>query len=177
MKKVWKLIEGTMYFKRIDNFGYEVSVDKCEFCMLKLKYLVQIIDAKGQGSDPQRSSAIRNMLTPTNIAELQAFLGLANYYQVYRNNMHELRVPLNELLKKKEKKWNWTEKCQEAFQRKDVLTSEQFVTRFDPSKSKIKWATVVEDDSKAPFLIATTPMCRGRPYSIPWIDLLPLIHT
>ena len=35
--------------------------------------------------------------------------------------------------------------------------------------SKVKLATIVESDPKAPFSIATTPRCRGGRYSIPWI--------
>ena len=31
------------------------------------------------------------------------------------------------------------------------------------------WSTVVEGDSKAPFLTATTPRCRGGSYFFPWI--------
>ena len=38
--------------------------------------------------------------------------------------------------------------------------------------SKVKLATVVEDDQKAPFSIATTPKCRGGCYSFPWITPL-----
>ena len=34
---------------------------------------------------------------------------------------------------------------------------------------KVKLATLVEDDLKASFSIATTPRCRGGCYSIPWI--------
>ena len=29
--------------------------------------------------------------------------------------------------------------------------------------------TVVERDPKAPFLITTTPRCKGEPHSFPWI--------
>ena len=35
------------------------------------------------------------------------------------------------------------------------------------SKSKVKLATIVEGNPKAPFSIATTPMCRGGRYSFP----------
>ena len=35
--------------------------------------------------------------------------------------------------------------------------------------SKVKLATVVEGDQKAPFTIATTPRCRRGHYSFPWI--------
>ena len=42
----------------------------------------------------------------------------------------------------------------------------------------IKLVTIVEGVSKAPFLIATTPNCRGGRYSIPWIaPPLPLFRT
>ena len=34
---------------------------------------------------------------------------------------------------------------------------------------KVKLATVVEGVQKAPFSIATTPRCRRRHYSFPWI--------
>ena len=33
-------------------------------------------------------------------------------------------------------------------------------------------ATEVEGDTKAPFLIATTPRCRGGRYTFPWTDQL-----
>ena len=33
----------------------------------------------------------------------------------------------------------------------------------------MKLATVVKGDPKAPFSKATTPRCRGRQYSFPWI--------
>ena len=40
-----------------------------------------------------------------------------------------------------------------------------------------KFASVVEGDQKAPFSIASTPMCRGGRYSFSWIAPLPLIRT
>lgn len=72
------------------------------------------------------------MPEPKNVAELQSILGLANYYGEFIENMHRLRVPLNELLKK-ENKWNWMEDCQKAF--KEIikkLTSDLVLAHFDP---------------------------------------------
>ena len=37
---------------------------------------------------------------------------------------------------------------------------------------EVKLAILVEGDPKAPFSIPTTPRCRGRCYSIPWIAAL-----
>ena len=44
--------------------------------------------------------AIKSMPTPQNVVTLQAFLGLTNYYGIYIPKMHNLRVPLDKLLKK-----------------------------------------------------------------------------
>ena len=91
-------------FKRIEKYGFKVGLEKCEFCMNKIKYLGQIIDHEGRRSNPKRTEAIKNMPIPDNVSKLQSFLGLANYYNLYIPNMHELRAPLNKLLSKN-KKW------------------------------------------------------------------------
>ncbi len=61
--------------------------------MGEVKYLGQIIDSA-------RAEAIKSMSPPQNVVKLQAFLGMANYYGIYIPKMHNLRVPLNKLLKK-----------------------------------------------------------------------------
>ena len=43
---------------------------------------------------------------------------------------------------------------------------------YSVSCKQVQLATVVEGDQKAPFTIATTPRCRGRRYSFPWITPL-----
>ena len=46
--------------------------------------------------------------------------------------MHDFRAPLNELLKK-DKPWDWTAECQEAFEKiKKTLTSDLFLTNYNP---------------------------------------------
>ena len=45
----------------------------------------------------------------------------------------------------------------------------KFCMRESLLNDKVKLATVVEGDPKAPFSIATTPRCRGGCYSFPWI--------
>ena len=119
-------------FERIKEYGFTLKDTKCEFFLKKIKYLGQIIDKDGRRPDPERSLAIKDMPEPHNVTTLQSFLGLANYYQSFIPNMHSLRAPLNELLKK-EKDWNWTEDCKTAFEKlKQVLTSELFLTHYDP---------------------------------------------
>lgn len=100
----------------IQNYGFKVGLDKCDFCMNKIEYLGQIIDHKGRKPNPNRTEAIRNMPIPNNVTKLQLFLDLANYYSLYIPKMHKSRAPLNELLRKG-KKWCWTKECEEAFKK------------------------------------------------------------
>ena len=50
-----------------------------------------------------------------------------------------------------------------------VLTFNVFKQKTILIKKKVKLATVVVGDQKAPFPIATTPRCREGHYSFPWI--------
>ena len=60
-----------------------------------------IIEKEGRRPDPERVIAIKDMPAPDNVTTLQTFLALANYYQSFIKNMHDLCTPLNEQLKKK----------------------------------------------------------------------------
>ena len=119
-------------FAQIREFGCKVKEAKCDFCMNKIKYLGHIIDKDWRRPDPERATAIKDMPAPDNIMTLQSFFGLANFYQSFIKNLHDLRVPLNELLKK-DKKWRWTPEYQTAFdQITKALTSNLFLTHYDP---------------------------------------------
>ena len=127
----------TKVFERIENYGFKLSSEKCDFFLPEIKYLGQVINAKGRRPDPKRAESIKNMPIPKNVTTLQAFLGLANYYGIYIPKMHDLRAPLNYLLKKGVK-WEWTNDCQRAFEKiKSVLSSDLALTHFDPQKEII----------------------------------------
>ena len=79
-----------------------MSLNFCNF-MEKIKYLGQIIDEHERRPDPERAMTIKNIPAPENIASLQSFLGLVNYYNVFVPNMHKLRSALKELLRKNQK--------------------------------------------------------------------------
>ena len=48
----------------------------------------------------------------------------------------------------------------------DIIFKDRVTVSGNKSK-KVKLATIVEDDPKVPFSIATTPRCRGGCYSFP----------
>lgn len=72
------------------------------------------------------------MPEPYNVTTLRSFLVAINYYSRFISNMHVLRRPLDNLLKK-DSKWNWSSKCQEFFdQFKRILTSKLLLTHDNP---------------------------------------------
>lgn len=123
----------TQLLQRIEDYGFVLSPDKCQFFTNQMKFLGHLIDEHGLQPDPNKISCIREMLPPNNNNELRAFLGAINFYGKFVYKMQQLRGPLDQLLRQ-DTKWNWFPQCQKAFdQLKDVLQSKLLLTHYDPS--------------------------------------------
>jgi hypothetical protein len=63
------------------------------------------------------------MACTTNVPEVRSFMGLVGYYRRFIEGFSKIENPITEL-QKKNKKFVWTKKCMEAFQRlKELLTT------------------------------------------------------
>ena len=56
---------------------------KYAFGLPKLEYLGHFVSKYGLKSDPAKCKAIQEWPLPTNLGELQSFLGMANYYSKF----------------------------------------------------------------------------------------------
>ena len=92
-----------LVFERIHSFGFKLRPEKCSFMMPSVRYLGSIIDQEGRRPDPDKITAMSTMPAPTNQAQLQAFLGLVNYYNHFVPHLQTIRAPLNALLTKDKK--------------------------------------------------------------------------
>jgi hypothetical protein len=73
--------------------------------------------------DPSKVEDIMECPTPTNVPEVRSFMILAGYYRRFIEGFSKIANSIMEL-QKKNKKFVWTEKCVESFQRlKDLLTT------------------------------------------------------
>ncbi|XP_062714152.1 uncharacterized protein K02A2.6-like [Aedes albopictus] len=118
---------------RLAQYGFHVKAEKCKFFQTELGYLGHIVDRHGIRPDTEKLQAIANIPAPTNVTELRSFLGAVNYYGRFVRNIHELRHPLDQLLKK-DVKWQWNDRCQQSFEKfKAVLQSELLLTHYDPT--------------------------------------------
>src|SRR4051812_30235257 len=96
---------------------------KCEFLLPELTYLGHVISAKVIAVNPERVQAVLEWTPPESVKQVRSFLGLASYCRRFVENFSKVAKPLTELLKK-EKKFEWTPKCEESFQElKRRLTS------------------------------------------------------
>ena len=56
------------------------KISKCEFFKEAVEYLGHIISPAGIATDPKKVETMKQWPIPTNLKELQSFLGLCNYY-------------------------------------------------------------------------------------------------
>lgn len=81
--------------------------------------------------------AIADAPHPTTVHQLKSFLGLANYYSKFCRNLSQILAPLYELLHK-DTKWHWGQRQEDSFQEaKVVLSSNQILVHFDPTKKLV----------------------------------------
>ena len=97
-------------FSQIRELGFKVKEAKCDFCMNEIKYLGHIINKDGRRPDPERLQSSRICPPLIMLRYYRASLDLQITTKVSLKNLHDLRAPLNELLKK-DKKWRWTLEC------------------------------------------------------------------
>ncbi|KAK1613367.1 hypothetical protein QYE76_037040 [Lolium multiflorum] len=69
----------------------------------------------GIAVDPAKIKTVAEWKAPTTQTEVRAFLGLAGYYRRFVEGFSSIARPMTQLLKK-DKKFEWTEKCEESFQ-------------------------------------------------------------
>ncbi|GJY79360.1 retrovirus-related pol polyprotein from transposon TNT 1-94 [Tanacetum coccineum] len=94
---------------------------KCEFWLQEVHFLGHVVNSEGVHVDPSKIEVVKNwkpLKTPT---EIRSFLGLAGYYRRFIANFSNIAKPLT-LLTQKEKKFEWGDKQENAFQTlKDML--------------------------------------------------------
>ena len=100
------------------------KIEKCKFAVQRVPYLGMIVTPGKIEMDPAKVQGVADWPTPTKLKDVQSFLGFANFYRRFIANYSDIVKPLDNL-KRKDQKWEWTPKCQKAF---DTL-KERFLTK------------------------------------------------
>ena len=92
-----------------------------------------LYDANGIHPDPGKVDAVHALPAPTNVTELQEFLGLVTYLSPFIPGLSTLTAPLRELLKK-DTDFSWNCTYDIAFEWvKEAVISDTTLRYFDPS--------------------------------------------
>ena len=119
---------------RIQENDLFLKPTKCEFNKQKIEYLGLVIEGGKMSMDMGKLKGIRDWPTPTTIKQTRGFLGFGNFYRRFIRGFSEIAKPLNDLLKK-DKKFDWTDECQQAFDElKRRFTEEPVLIMPDPTK-------------------------------------------
>jgi hypothetical protein len=87
---------------------------KCEFWLKEVSFLGHVITGGGVAMDPGKVRDVLNWEPPTTVSEIRSFLGLVGYYRRFIEGFSKLVKPLTSLLEK-DKKFIWSEACQNSF--------------------------------------------------------------
>jgi hypothetical protein len=84
--------------------------------------------------DPVKLAGIKDWPIPTTVRQVRSFLGFGNFYRKFISHYSDIARPLNDLTKK-DKKFEWTDECQNAFDTlKTKFTEEPVLMMPDQSK-------------------------------------------
>ncbi|KAL5794660.1 hypothetical protein ACOSP7_003254 [Xanthoceras sorbifolium] len=107
--------------------------------------------------DEAKIKAICEWDPPTKMPELRSFLGLVNYYRRFIKGYSARAASLTDLLKKN-KAWEWSSECQEAFEGLKKAVTEEPVLRLPDHSKPYEVQTDASD-----FAIGGVLMQEGHP--------------
>ncbi len=84
---------------RMKECGLKVSIDKCQFCQPKVRYVGHIVSVAGVSPDPEKIEAVTRWKMPTNLKSLRFFLGFCGFYRRFIKYYSAIVRPLTELTK------------------------------------------------------------------------------
>ena len=139
-----------LVFQRLKSFNLKVKPKKSFYFQDEVNFLGHILSAKGVSPNPEKVEKVKNWPIPTNPKEVHSFVGLASYYRRFIPNFAKWAGPLQALIiphsttvklrrgeiKKKDiPEFNWTEECQEGFDKlKEALTTAPVLSYPDYTK-------------------------------------------
>ena len=83
--------------------------------MKEVSFLGLVVSNGGIAVDPSKLRDVLNWKPPTDVGEIQSFLGLAGYYRRFIQGFFKLAKPMTALLEKNTQ-FVWSEKCQANFE-------------------------------------------------------------
>jgi hypothetical protein len=111
---------------RLREHQLYAKFSKCAFWLKEIQFLGHVLSADGIAVDPSKIKDILEWKPPTTVHQVRSFLGLAGYYRRFILDFSKLVKPITSLLKN-DTKFNWSSRCNEAFEQLKVLLTTALV--------------------------------------------------
>ena len=105
----------SLVLSQLRKYTLYVKMEKCEFAQQEIMFLGHLVSKNQVRMDSKKVQAIVDWQAPRHVKDLRSFLGLANYYRKFIAGYSKKAAALTDLLKK-DTKWVWSKRCDEAFQ-------------------------------------------------------------
>jgi hypothetical protein len=109
------LLHLQQFFQVLQENGLTINPAKCVFAVPSLKFLGHMVDEAGITPLPKHVAAVQDCPPPTDIKQLQRFLGLINFYRRFLPAVARTLQPLTDLLKGSPKVLLWSPAADAAF--------------------------------------------------------------
>ena len=101
--------------RRLEKNNLFMKPEKCVWKVREVGFLGVIIGEDEIRIEKEKVQGVMEWPVPKNMKDVQKFLGLANYYRWFVKDFTMIAKLLHEIMRK-DKKWNWGEKQQKAFE-------------------------------------------------------------
>lgn len=111
-------------FQKLRQFKVTLNPKKCRFGMEEVEYVGHIINAEGLSFSTEKREKVFEFPLPKTQKELQAFLGLINYFRDHVPSMTEIVKPMRDIMNMQKKNFvlQWTEAAKASFfQSRDIV--------------------------------------------------------
>ena len=134
-------------FKNLSAAGLRFKPSKCEFFKPRMTYLGHIVSKDGIKTEKKKKViAIQEWPIPKTVVEVCSCLGFTNYYHKFISKYAQIAQPINQLVfgenaNRKKALVEWSEECQEAFNKLKQLYSQTPILAYANYKKPLKLHT------------------------------------
>ena len=103
-----------MVLQKLREKDLPVKLSKCEFHKHSISFLGYVVSDQGLEPDLKKVQLVQEWPTLKNVRDVQAFLGIMNYYRKFIEGFSQIAQPLTALTYK-DVTFAWGQECKEAF--------------------------------------------------------------
>jgi len=143
--------------KRCSEYELLINFKKCHFLKTKIEYLGHIIENQKISPSLSKTHAVTSFPVPTNLKQLQGFLGLVGYFRKFIANFSQIAKPLSDMTKQ-DAKIQFGDQQLDAFNRLKILITQKPVLKIFHQQHETELHTDASIDGFGAVLLQKSPL-------------------